>query len=97
MIFCNTKLMVEEVAQYLSRNGFGVEALHGDLNQSQRSRVMDAFKSARIPLLVCTDVAARGIDVSDIDYVINYDVPGHDEYYVHRIGRTAARGARARR
>lgn len=92
MIFCNTKLMVEEVAQYLSRNGFGVEALHGDLNQSQRSRVMDAFKSARIPLLVCTDVAARGIDVSDIDYVINYDVPGHDEYYVHRIGRTGRAG-----
>ena len=60
MIFCNTKLMVEEVTQYLSRNGFAAEALHGDLNQSQRTRVMDAFKSARIPLLVATDVAARG-------------------------------------
>ena len=92
MIFCNTKLMVEEVTQYLSRNGFAAEALHGDLNQSQRTRVMDAFKSARIPLLVATDVAARGIDVNGIDYVINYDVPGHDEYYVHRIGRTGRAG-----
>ena len=92
MIFCNTKLMVEEVTQYLSRNGFACEALHGDLNQSQRTRVMDAFKSARIPLLIATDVAARGIDVNDIDYVINYDVPGHDEYYVHRIGRTGRAG-----
>jgi len=92
MIFCNTKLMVEEVTQYLARNGFSCEALHGDLNQSQRTRVMDAFKSARIPLLIATDVAARGIDVNDIDYVINYDVPGHDEYYVHRIGRTGRAG-----
>lgn len=92
MIFCNTKLMVEEVTQYLARNGFLAEALHGDLNQSQRTRVMDAFKSARIPLLIATDVAARGIDVNDIDYVINYDVPGHDEYYVHRIGRTGRAG-----
>lgn len=92
MIFCNTKLMVEEVTQYLSRNGFAAEALHGDLNQSQRTRVMDAFKASRVPLLVATDVAARGIDVSDIDYVINYDVPGHDEYYVHRIGRTGRAG-----
>ena len=92
MIFCNTKLMVEEVTQHLSRNGFSAEALHGDLNQSQRTRVMDAFKSARIPLLVATDVAARGIDVNDIDYVINYDVPNHDEYYVHRIGRTGRAG-----
>ncbi len=92
MIFCNTKAMVEEVTQYLVRNGFAAEALHGDLNQSQRTRVMDAFKSSRIPLLVATDVAARGIDVNDIDYVINYDVPGHDEYYVHRIGRTGRAG-----
>ena len=92
MIFCNTKAMVEEVTQYLVRNGIAAEALHGDLNQSQRTRVMDAFKSARIPLLVATDVAARGIDVNDIDYVINYDVPGHDEYYVHRIGRTGRAG-----
>jgi len=92
MIFCNTKLMVEEVTQYLARNGFSVEALHGDLNQSQRTRVMEAFKSARVPVLVATDVAARGIDVNNIDYVINYDVPGHDEYYVHRIGRTGRAG-----
>ena len=92
MIFCNTKAMVEEVTQYLARNGFSCEALHGDLNQSQRTRVMEAFKSARIPLLIATDVAARGIDVNDIDYVINYDVPGHDEYYVHRIGRTGRAG-----
>ncbi len=92
MIFCNTKLMVEEVTQYLSRNGFAAEALHGDLNQSQRTRVMEAFKSARMPILVATDVAARGIDVEGIDYVINYDVPNHDEYYIHRIGRTGRAG-----
>ena len=92
MIFCNTKLMVDEVSSYLNRNGFACEGIHGDMNQSQRTRVMEGFKSARIPILVATDVAARGIDVSDIDYVINYDVPQNSEIYVHRIGRTGRAG-----
>jgi len=92
MIFCNTKLMVDEVSAYLNKNGFGCEGIHGDMNQSQRTRVMEGFKSARIPILVATDVAARGIDVNDIDYVINYDIPQNSEIYVHRIGRTGRAG-----
>ena len=92
MIFCNTKLMVDEVSAYLNRSGFTCEGIHGDMNQSQRTRVMEGFKAARIPILVATDVAARGIDVSDIDYVINYDIPQNAEIYVHRIGRTGRAG-----
>ena len=92
MIFCNTKLMVDEVSAYLNRSGFTCEGIHGDMNQSQRTRVMEGFKSARIPILVATDVAARGIDVNDIDYVINYDLPQNSEIYVHRIGRTGRAG-----
>ena len=92
MIFCNTKLMVDEVSSYLNKSGFGCEGIHGDMNQSQRTRVMEGFKSARIPVLVATDVAARGIDVNDIDYVINYDLPQNSEIYVHRIGRTGRAG-----
>ena len=92
MIFCNTKLMVDEVSSYLNKNGFTCEGIHGDMNQSQRTRVMEGFKSARIPILVATDVAARGIDVNDIDYVINYDIPQNSEIYVHRIGRTGRAG-----
>ena len=92
MIFCNTKLMVDEVSAYLNKSGFTCEGIHGDMNQSQRTRVMEGFKSARIPILVATDVAARGIDVNDIDYVINYDLPQNSEIYVHRIGRTGRAG-----
>ena len=92
MIFCNTKLMVDEVSAYLNRTGFACEGIHGDMNQSQRTRVMEGFKAARIPILVATDVAARGIDVNDVDYVINYDIPKNSEIYVHRIGRTGRAG-----
>ena len=92
MIFCNTKLMVDEVSSYLNRNGFACEGIHGDMNQSQRTRVMEGFKAARIPILVATDVAARGIDVQDVDYVVNYDIPQNSEIYVHRIGRTGRAG-----
>ena len=92
MLFCNTKLMVDECAAWLNKNGFTCEAIHGDMNQSQRTRVMEGFKSGRLPILVCTDVAARGIDVSDVDYVINYDIPQNSENYVHRIGRTGRAG-----
>lgn len=92
MIFCNTKRMVEEISEYLQANDFDVSALHGDMNQSVRTKVMNKFKGGQTNLLVCTDVAARGIDVNDIDYVINYDIPQNNEYYVHRIGRTGRAG-----
>lgn len=92
MIFCNTKQMVDEVTEYLIQNGFDADALHGDMKQSQRTKVMSRFKSGKTSILVATDVAARGIDVNDIDYVINYDIPQNSEYYVHRIGRTGRAG-----
>lgn len=92
MIFCNTKKMVDEILEYLTKNGFSAEGIHGDLKQSQRTKVMDAFKAGKTTILIATDVAARGIDVNDIDYVINYDVPQNGEYYVHRIGRTGRAG-----
>lgn len=92
MIFCNTKSMVDEVTDYLFKAGFDVEGLHGDMKQSQRTKVMNGFKSGKTSVLVATDVAARGIDVNGIDYVINYDVPQNTEYYVHRIGRTGRAG-----
>lgn len=92
MIFCNTKRMVDEVTEYLNKNGFIAEGLHGDMKQSQRSKVMDSFKFGKTGILVATDVAARGIDVNNIDYVINYDIPQNTEYYVHRIGRTGRAG-----
>lgn len=92
MMFCNTKKMVEEVAEYLHKQGFSVEGLHGDMKQAQRNKVMLGFKTGKTNILVATDVAARGIDVSGIDYVINYDIPQNTEYYVHRIGRTGRAG-----
>ena len=88
LVFCNTKKMVDELAQTLSSRGYSVEAIHGDLRQAQRDKVMKQYRSGDLDLLVATDVAARGIDVDDIDAVFNYDVPSDVEYYVHRIGRT---------
>ena len=92
LIFCNTKHMVDELGEYLNGRGFPAESIHGDLKQVQRTRVMNEFKRGRVAILIATDVAARGIDVSDVDYVINYDIPMSTEYYVHRIGRTARAG-----
>ena len=92
ILFCNTKKMVEEVAQYLTDHHFQAVGLHGDMRQGQRTQVMADFKSGKTAILVATDVAARGIDVSDIDYVINYDIPQNTEYYIHRIGRTGRAG-----
>ncbi|MEG0899900.1 MAG: DEAD/DEAH box helicase [Oscillospiraceae bacterium] len=92
LIFCNTKRMVDEVVEKLSEYNFDVQGLHGDMKQTQRTQVMDAFKQGKITILVATDVAARGIDVKDIDYVVNYDIPQTNEYYVHRIGRTGRAG-----
>ena len=88
MIFTNTKDMARRLSEKLNKDGFQTEALHGDVPQSQRNRIMTGFKKGKFPILVCTDVAARGIDVDDVEVVINYDLPGENEYYVHRIGRT---------
>ncbi len=92
IIFSNTKAMVDELTSFLNENGFKADGLHGDMKQSQRDSVMGAFKGGRTTILVATDVAARGIDVDDIDCVINYDIPSNNEYYVHRIGRTGRAG-----
>ena len=92
MIFCNTKKMVDDITEYLVRTGVEAEGLHGDMKQSQRTKVLNSFKTGRTSILVATDVAARGIDVNNIDYVINYDIPQSTEYYVHRIGRTGRAG-----
>ncbi len=92
IIFCNTKKMVDDLTQYLADCGFKAEGIHGDMKQSQRTAVMDAFKNGRCGILVATDVAARGIDVDNIECVINYDIPQNTEYYVHRIGRTGRAG-----
>lgn len=96
IIFCNTKKLVDDVTGYLSAHGFAAEGLHGDMKQSQRNQVMAGFKGGQTAILIATDVAARGIDVNDVDYVINYDVPQNPEYYVHRIGRTGRAGKSGR-
>lgn len=92
LVFCNTKRKVDELVISLQSRGYTADALHGDLKQSQRDSVMGKFRSGVIDMLVATDVAARGLDVDDIDLVINYDMPQDEEYYVHRIGRTARAG-----
>ena len=88
IVFCNTKRMVDELTENLKARGYSVESIHGDMRQVQRDKVMKQFRSGEVELLVATDVAARGIDVDDIEVVFNYDVPSDVEYYVHRIGRT---------
>ncbi len=92
LIFCNTKKKVDELTSLLKENGFQAEGLHGDLTQYQRDIAMNRFRSATTNILIATDVAARGIDVDDVEVVINYDVPQDIEYYVHRIGRTGRAG-----
>ena len=88
MIFTNTKDMCRRLSERLNKTGYQTEALHGDIPQSKRNQVMNGFKRGKFPILVCTDVAARGIDVDDVEAVINYDLPNENEYYLHRIGRT---------
>jgi ATP-dependent RNA helicase DeaD len=92
LIFCNQKKRVDEVVEELILRGYAAEGLHGDLRQTQRTNVMAKFRSGATTILVATDVAARGIDVNDIDAVFNYDIPLDEEYYVHRIGRTGRAG-----
>jgi len=92
MVFCNTKRKVDEVSMNLQSMGYSVEALHGDMKQAQRDKVMSNFRKGNVDILVATDVAARGIDVDDVEAVFNYDIPSDEEYYVHRIGRTGRAG-----
>ena len=92
VVFCNTKKQVDELVQALQGRGYFAEGLHGDLKQIQRDRVMNSFRNGKTEILVATDVAARGIDVDDVEAVFNYDLPQDDEYYVHRIGRTGRAG-----
>lgn len=92
MIFCNTKKMVDELSETLGKAGYQSSCLHGDIKQETRTKVMNQFRSGAFPILIATDVAARGIDVDDVDLVINYDLPQDDEYYIHRVGRTGRAG-----
>ncbi len=93
MIFCNTKHMCQRLSDDLHRAGLDCDCIHGDIRQSQREKTMQRYRDGKLPVLIATDVASRGIDVDDVDCVVNYDIPEENEYYVHRIGRTG----RARR
>ncbi len=88
MIFCNTKHMCQRLCDDFQRAGMDCECIHGDIRQSQREKTMQRYRDGKLQILIATDVASRGIDVDDVDCVINYDVPEENEYYVHRIGRT---------
>lgn len=92
IIFCNTKKMVDALGEELKEADLAAACLHGDMKQDQRSRVMKQFKNRALPILIATDVAARGIDVDDVDLVVNYDLPQDHEYYIHRVGRTGRAG-----
>jgi len=92
IIFCNTKRMVDDLVDHLNAQGYSADRLHGDMNQAQRDRVMNKFRKSGLEFLVATDVAARGIDVDDVQVVFNYDLPYDGEDYVHRIGRTGRAG-----
>ena len=88
MIFCNTKHMCQRLCDDFQRAKLDCECIHGDIRQSQREKTMQKYRDGKLAILIATDVASRGIDVDDVDCVINYDVPEENEYYVHRIGRT---------
>jgi len=92
IIFCNTKVMVDKLTDYLKERNYEADSLHGDLRQRERNYIMNKFKTNELVLLIATDVAARGIDVENIDIIINYDIPQQNELYIHRIGRTGRAG-----
>jgi len=92
IVFCNTKKRVDEVTDMLQARGYLCDKIHGDMKQTLRMNVINKFKRNDIELLVATDVAARGLDIDDVEAVFNYDIPSHEEYYVHRIGRTGRAG-----
>ena len=91
LIFCNTKKSVDFVAKHLKKENFAVDSIHGDMTQQVRDKVMNKFRNGNINILVATDIAARGLDIENIDVIINYDVPQNPDDYTHRIGRTADR------
>ena len=88
MIFCNTKHMCQRLSDDFRRAGLDCDCIHGDVRQSQREKTMQRYRDGKLAVLIATDVASRGIDVDDVECVINYDIPDENEYYVHRIGRT---------
>ena len=88
MIFCNTKFMTDRLTERLKKEGYQAECIHGDIAQQKREKTMRTFKEGKLPVLIATDVASRGIDVDDVEAVINFDLPAENEYYLHRIGRT---------
>ena len=96
IIFCNTKRMVDDLVDHLNAQGYSADRLHGDMSQTMRDRVMNKFRKSGLEFLVATDVAARGIDVDDVQVVFNYDLPYDGEDYVHRIGRTGRAGRSGR-
>lgn len=96
IVFCNTKKMVDSLFESLEKNGYNVCKLHGDIRQSERKFAINSFKLGKVPIMIATDVAARGIDVHGLDVVFNYDVPETEEYYTHRIGRTGRAGKEGR-
>jgi ATP-dependent RNA helicase DeaD len=96
MVFCNTKRMVDDLVDHLNAQGYSADRLHGDMSQAMRDRVMNKFRKSGLEFLVATDVAARGIDVQDVQVVFNYDLPYDPEDYVHRIGRTGRAGRAGR-
>ncbi|MDP0489694.1 MAG: DEAD/DEAH box helicase [Verrucomicrobiota bacterium JB023] len=96
IVFCNTRRVVDEVTETLLARGYGADRLHGDISQDQRERTLARFRESSIEILVATDVAARGIDIEEIDLVVNYDLPQDPEDYVHRIGRTGRAGRKGR-
>ena len=92
IIFCATKMMVDELTEHLIARGYGADKMHGDMTQAMRERVIAKFRKRGIEFLVATDVAARGLDVDDIEVVVNYDLPHDGDDYIHRIGRTGRAG-----
>lgn len=92
MIFCNSRIITERVAKGLKNNGVNAEAIHGGLSQARRNTLLEKFHAGRLQVLICTDVAARGLDINDVSHVYNYDIPKDSKQYVHRIGRTARAG-----
>lgn len=96
IIFCNTKRWADTLAKLMQRRGMRTEAIHGDLSQNQRDRVITGFKGRKFNFMVATDVAARGLDIQDVSHVFNYDIPKDKENYIHRIGRTGRAGKKGR-
>src|SRR5690606_25215817 len=92
IVFCNTRIGVDELVEHLQARGYSAEGLHGEHKQLMRDRIMNKFRSRAVEILVATDVASRGIDVKDVEMVVNYDLPKDEEDYVHRIGRTGRAG-----